>query len=101
MSVGVARILAIEAAAEARPNELAAEAARHRVDVRLHAAEDPRIDVDERAAAGLREQLHLAGALQVVHLEERIADRRADGEEAVVPKNEARVLAEVLLEARL
>src|SRR3546814_10643111 len=40
-----------------------------------------------RLAAGLRQNLHPAGALQVVHVEERLGDGLADGQGAMIAQD--------------
>src|SRR5205807_8133541 len=102
-SGAVRRVDPVEATEQSGPDQTAsAHASRSGLShLGIVAGDDVLADGDELAAARLRAHLHGARGLQVVHREERIGDRLADGEKAVVAEDQVRVVAEVLDQARL
>src|SRR3546814_8460069 len=98
-SLLVRRIQAVEPASQGRPFDPADRAVALLGVVEAVALDGGALhllrDRIERRAGLLDRELHVAGALGAVHPHEGLADRAADGQQAVVAHDEHAVVAEI------
>src|SRR6266508_6331494 len=102
-SVSVRGVETVEPPQQAGPDQIAAATGRPILlhDLRIGALDDVLGHRDQLTAARLRAHLDGAGGLQIVHGDESLRDRVADGEETVIAQDERGLVAQVGDEARL